>query len=167
MAKAATRFVCQSCGSSFPRWSGRCDSCGEWNTIVEEAAPGAAPKGLSGGRGRKIDLQPLAGESAPAQRRESGIAEFDRVVGGGLVKGSALLIGGDPGIGKSTLVLQVAAVLGRFAGPSGTIYISGEEAIEQVRLRAGRLGLLQAPASLAAATSIRDIAATLDGATPP
>ncbi|HKF63078.1 MAG TPA: DNA repair protein RadA, partial [Dongiaceae bacterium] len=167
MAKAAARYVCQSCGASFPRWSGRCDSCGEWNTIVEEAAAETAPKGLSAGRGRKIDLQPLAGESAPALRRGSGIAEFDRVVGGGLVKGSALLIGGDPGIGKSTLVLQVAAALGRFAGAPGTIYISGEEAIEQVRLRAGRLGLLQAPISLAAATSIRDIAATLDGAAPP
>src|SRR5215469_13676862 len=167
VAKAAARYVCQSCGASFPRWSGRCDSCGEWNTIVEEAAAETAPKGLSAGRGRKIDLQPLAGESAPALRRGSGIAEFDRVVGGGLVKGSALLIGGDPGIGKSTLVLQVAAALGRFARAPGNIYISGEEAIEQVRLRAGRLGLLQAPISLAAATSIRDIAATLDSASPP
>ena len=167
MAKAAARYVCQSCGASFPRWSGRCDSCGEWNTIVEEAAAEAAPKGLSAGRGRKIDLQPLACESAPALRRGSGIAEFDRVVGGGLVKGSALLIGGVPGIGKSTLVLQVAAALGRFARAPGNIYISGEEAIEQVRLRAGRLGLLQAPISLAAATSIRDIAATLDGASAP
>ena len=167
MAKGAARYVCQSCGASHPRWSGRCDACGEWNTIVEELVAESAPKGLSAGRGRKIDLQPLEGESAPAERRQSGIAEFDRVVGGGLVKGSALLIGGDPGIGKSTLLLQVAAALGRFAGAAGTIYISGEEAIEQVRLRARRLGLGQAPVLLAAATSVRDIASTLDAGQPP
>ncbi|MFI5018071.1 MAG: AAA family ATPase, partial [Dongiales bacterium] len=167
MAKGAARYVCQSCGASHPRWSGRCDACGEWNTIVEELVAESAPKGLSAGRGRKIDLQPLEGESAPAERRQSGIAEFDRVVGGGLVKGSALLIGGDPGIGKSTLVLQVAAALGRFAGAAGTIYISGEEAIEQVRLRARRLGLGRAPVLLAAATSVRDIASTWDAGQPP
>jgi DNA repair protein RadA/Sms len=170
VAKAAARFVCQSCGASHPRWTGRCDSCGEWNTIVEEVGTESAPKGLSGGRGRKIALHPLAGESPPELRRQSGIAEFDRVVGGGLVKGSALLIGGDPGIGKSTLVLQVAAALGRFAlsgGKTASLYISGEEAIEQVRLRARRLGLEQAPVLLAAATSVRDIAATLDTGEPP
>ena len=144
MAKGAARYVCQSCGASHPRWSGRCDACGEWNTIVEELVAESAPKGLSAGRGRKIDLQPLEGESAPAERRQSGIAEFDRVCGGGLVKGSALLIGGDPGIGKSTLLLQVAAAPGA-PRAAGTIYISGEEAIEQVRLRARRLGLGQAP----------------------
>src|SRR5690348_4732737 len=113
MAKTATRYVCQSCGASHPRWSGRCDSCGEWNTIVEEAVPERAPRGLSAARGRKVGLEPLVGDASPQLRRQSGIAEFDRVVGGGMVKGSALLIGGDPGIGKSTLVLQVAAALGR------------------------------------------------------
>jgi len=167
VAKPATRFVCQSCGASHPRWSGRCDSCGEWNTIVEEAAPDVAPKGLSAGRGRKLALQPLAGTAAPELRRQSGIAEFDRVVGGGLVKGSALLIGGDPGIGKSTLVLQAAAALARLPGAGGSIYISGEEAIEQVRLRARRLGLSESPVLMAAATSVRDILATLDSAAPP
>jgi DNA repair protein RadA/Sms len=167
VAKAAARFVCQSCGASHPRWSGRCDACGEWNTIVEEAASEPAPKGLSAGRGRKIELHPIEGETLPEQRRQSGIAEFDRVVGGGLVRGSALLIGGDPGIGKSTLVLQAAAALGRLGAAGGTIYISGEEAIDQVRLRARRLGLGQAPISLAAATSLRDIAATLDTSAPP
>jgi DNA repair protein RadA/Sms len=167
VAKTGTRYVCQSCGASTPRWSGRCDSCGEWNTIMEEAAPERAPRGLSAGRGRKVDLQPLLGVATPELRRQSGIAEFDRVVGGGIVNGSALLIGGDPGIGKSTLVLQVAAALGRSAGTGTTIYISGEEAVEQVRLRARRLGLGAVPIGLAAATSMRDIAATLDSAEPP
>ena len=167
MAKAAARFVCQSCGASYPRWSGRCDNCGEWNTIVEEAGQESAPKGLTGKRGRSIDLQPLAGAAPSEPRRASAIAEFDRVVGGGLVKGSALLIGGDPGIGKSTLVLQVAAALGRVGAAGGTIYISGEESVEQVRLRARRMGLDQAPVSLAAATSLRDIVATLDAGAPP
>src|SRR5215472_5967449 len=157
VAKAAARYVCQSCGASFPRWSGRCDSCGEWNTIVEEMAAEAAPKGLSAGRGRRIDLQPLAGETAAELRRQSEIVEFDRVVGGGLVKGSAILIGGDPGIGKSTLVLQVAAALGRSAPASGTIYISGEEAIETACLEARTLGLIEAPVTLAAANSIHEI----------
>ena len=167
MAKAAARYVCQSCGASYTRWSGRCDNCGEWNTIVEEVARESAPKGLTGKRGRHIELQPLAGEAPFELRRASAIAEFDRVVGGGLVKGSALLIGGDPGIGKSTLVLQVAASLGRGGAAGGSIYISGEESIEQVRLRARRMGLGQAPVSLAAATSLRDIVATLDAGAPP
>ena len=118
MAKTAAQFVCQACGASYPRWAGRCEACGEWNSIVEEAAREAAPKGLSGGRGRKIDLEPLAGRAAPEPRRAFGIAELDRVLGGGLVKGSAVLIGGDPGIGKSTLVLQAAAALGR-GSPGG------------------------------------------------
>ncbi len=166
MARGAARFVCQSCGSVYPRWSGRCENCGEWNTIVEEAARESAPRGLAGKRGRHIELQSLAGETPPQLRRASAIGEFDRVVGGGLVKGSALLIGGDPGIGKSTLVLQVAASLGKGAS-GGTIYISGEESIEQVRLRARRMGLSQAPVQLASATSLRDIVATLEAGSPP
>jgi DNA repair protein RadA/Sms len=167
VAKASARYVCQSCGASYTRWSGRCDNCGEWNTIVEEVSRESAPKGLTGKRGRKIELQPLAGEAPAELRRASAIAEFDRVVGGGLVKGSALLIGGDPGIGKSTLVLQVAASLGRGGAAGGTIYISGEESIEQVRLRARRMGLGQAPVLLAAATSLRDIVSTLDAGPAP
>jgi DNA repair protein RadA/Sms len=167
VARPAASYVCQACGASFPRWGGRCDACGEWNSIVEEAAQQSAPKGLSGGRGRRVELLPLAGEAPPEKRRASGIAEFDRVVGGGLVKASALLIGGDPGIGKSTVVLQVAAALGRSGSAGGTIYISGEEAIEQVRLRARRLGLDQSPVLLAAATSLRDIVATLDAGAAP
>ncbi len=166
MAKSAARFVCQACGTSYTRWSGRCENCGEWNTIVEEGQRESAPKGLTGKRGRSIDLQTLAGEAPAELRRASAIGEFDRVVGGGLVKGSALLIGGDPGIGKSTLVLQVAAAVGK-STKGGTIYISGEESIEQVRMRARRMGLDGAPVQLASATSLRDIVATLESGTPP
>jgi DNA repair protein RadA/Sms len=130
--------------------------------MVEEAGGEAGPpKGLGKGKGRKLDFVALAGTSAGAPRRASGIAEFDRVCGGGLVPGSAILVGGDPGIGKSTLLLQVVA---RLAGTgAGCAYISGEEAIDQVRLRAARLGLAQAPVQLAAATSVRDIVASLEG----
>lgn len=164
MAKATSRFVCQSCGSVTAKWAGRCDGCGEWNTIVEEAAPEALPKGASGGRGgRKLEFVPLRGETSTPPRRLTNIGELDRVCGGGLVPGSALLVGGDPGIGKSTLLLQATAALAR---SMRCAYISGEEAVDQVRLRAARLGLDDAPVELAAATSVRDIVATLE-ADPP
>ncbi|HYE52221.1 MAG TPA: ATPase domain-containing protein, partial [Azospirillaceae bacterium] len=167
MARPTSRYVCQSCGASFPKWSGKCESCNEWNTLVEEAAPEAAPKGLGAGRaaaGRRLDFVQLSGTSAQAPRRHSHIREFDRVCGGGLVHGSALLVGGDPGIGKSTLLLQV---LCRLAQDTRCAYISGEEAVDQVRMRASRLGLAQAPVELAAATSVRDIVASLDAADGP
>jgi DNA repair protein RadA/Sms len=166
MAKAVAQYVCQACGASYPRWSGRCEACGAWNTITEEAPREAAPKGLTGKGGRKIEFTGLADETVrEAERRVTGIAEFDRVTGGGLVRGSALLIGGDPGIGKSTLLLQVVAALGaptagNAAGHSA--YISGEEAVAQVRLRAKRLSLATPAVHLAAATSVRDIVASLD-----
>ncbi|GAA0600488.1 DNA repair protein RadA [Caenispirillum bisanense] len=164
MAKPTSRFVCQSCGSVFSKWAGRCDGCGEWNTLVEEAVPEAMPRTASGGRGgRKLDFVPLRGETSTPPRRLTNIAELDRVCGGGLVPGSALLVGGDPGIGKSTLLLQATAALAR---TMRCAYISGEEAVDQVRLRAARLGLDDAPVELAASTSVRDIAATLE-ADPP
>ncbi|MBF0561177.1 MAG: DNA repair protein RadA [Alphaproteobacteria bacterium] len=160
MKKPTSTYVCQSCGAVYPKWAGRCDACGEWNTMVEEAAPESAPRGLGTAKaGRRIEFVGLTGESEPAPRRVTGIGELDRVCGGGLVAGSALLVGGDPGIGKSTLLLQVCA---RLAGETGVLYISGEEAVDQVRLRAARLGLAAAPVLLAAATSVRDIVATLD-----
>ncbi len=142
---------------------GRCDACNAWNAIVEEVVD-APPVGRGGARGgagggRALDFSTLQGTSNSTARRKTGIAEFDRVTGGGLVEGSVLLIGGDPGIGKSTLLLQVAAQLGQSARVA---YISGEEAIDQVRLRASRLGVATAPVDLAAATNVRDIAATLD-----
>jgi len=144
----------------FPKWAGRCDGCGEWNTLIEEAAPDSAPKGLGVGKGRRLEFVGLSGASEPAPRRMTGIAEFDRVCGGGLVPGSAVLIGGDPGIGKSTLLLQA---VGRLAQDWRCAYVSGEEAVDQVRLRAQRLGCASAPVDLASATNVRDIVATLDG----
>jgi DNA repair protein RadA/Sms len=172
MARTRTRFVCQQCGAVHPRWNGRCDGCGGWNTLVEEAEPEGPPKGLGANtgsnQGRKLALVGLDGAETAAPRRLTGIGEFDRVVGGGIVPGSALLVGGDPGIGKSTLLLQVVAALAsRQPDPPRCIYISGEEAIDQVRLRAVRLGVAKAPVELAAATSIRDIVATLDEADAP
>lgn len=161
MARATSVFVCQSCGAVHTRWSGRCDACGEWNTIVEEASADAAPKGLGAGKGRAIELGALTGDTGEAPRLSTRISELDRVLGGGLVEGSAVLIGGDPGIGKSTLLLQAAVTLAE--GGASVAYISGEESVAQVRLRAKRLGVAKDSVQLAAATSVRDILATLEG----
>jgi DNA repair protein RadA/Sms len=164
MARAPRTFVCQACGAVTAKWAGKCESCGGWNTIAEEtagaAASGAPATRLGGSKGRRIEFAALSGSSPQPPRLVTGIGEFDRVCGSGLVPGSALLIGGDPGIGKSTLLLQVAAALARRG--IGCAYISGEEALDQVRLRAARLGLEATPVQLAAATSIRDIIATLE-----
>ncbi|CAA9506219.1 MAG: DNA repair protein RadA [uncultured Sphingomonadaceae bacterium] len=167
MAKPKKRYVCQACGSVASRWQGQCDDCQAWNTLVEDAAgvvtPFSAKHDLRGG-GRRLELVPLDADVALPERLKTGIAEFDRAIGGGLVEGSATLIGGDPGIGKSTLLLQVAAKLAR-AGHE-VAYVSGEEAADQVRLRARRMGLADAPVKLAAATSVRDILTTLEAAAP-
>jgi len=163
LAKPTARYVCQSCGAVTPKWAGRCDACGEWNTIVEEsveAGPSAVAKARPGAA--RIAFVGLGGSAAPPPRAHTGIAELDRVLGGGLVAASAVLVGGDPGIGKSTLLLQAAASLAR-AGRR-VVYISGEESIEQVRLRARRLGLADARLELAAAINVRDIVAALDAA---
>jgi len=166
MAKAALTFVCQSCGTGFSKWAGRCENCGEWNTIVEEKplSEGPSKKGLGAQRGQKVKLTDLATTEAAPARAVSGMAELDRVLGGGLVQGSALLVGGDPGIGKSTLLLQAAAAFAR----SGlkAVYISGEEATAQVRMRAHRLGLAEAPVQLGAETNLRDILTTLEAEKP-
>jgi DNA repair protein RadA/Sms len=165
MAKPSA-FTCSSCGASHKKWAGRCDACGEWNSIVEEAAlsTGPAKKSLGAAKGRRIELSNLSTQDAPLKRAQSGIAEFDRVLGGGLVPASAILVGGDPGIGKSTLLLQAAAAFAHKGLKS--IYVSGEEAPSQIRMRAERLGLSQAPVQLAAATNLRDILTTLDGERP-
>ena len=168
MAKAKSRFVCQACGSVSSRWQGQCPDCAEWNTLVQEAAGVtsifAAKHNLQGG-GRAIELVGLDSPAALPERIVSGVAEFDRAVGGGIVPGSALLVGGDPGIGKSTLLLQIGAKMAE-AGRS-VVYVSGEESAEQVRLRAIRLGLGKAPVRLAAATSVRDVLTTIgEGETP-
>jgi DNA repair protein RadA/Sms len=166
MARNSLTFICQNCGAVSGRWQGKCDSCGEWNTIVQENVSGRAEgPGRTARKGRAFELEPMAGESHEAPRLPSGIAELDRVTGGGLVRGSVLLVGGDPGIGKSTLLIQAAAALAN-AGHRA-VYISGEEAVAQVRLRAERLGLSKAAVELAAETSVEDIIATLSqGKTP-
>ena len=170
MSKRNLSFVCQNCGGASARWQGKCEACGEWNTLVEEgdgAGVGARPvgPGRPPRKGRRFALEPLVGEAHEAPRLPSGVAEFDRVTGGGFVRGSVLLLGGDPGIGKSTLLIQAAAALAK-AGHRA-VYISGEEAVAQVRLRAERLGLGGAPVELAAETSVEDIVATLsEGKTP-
>ena len=160
MAAAAHRYACQSCGATAPKWSGRCEACGEWNTIVEEVPREAAPKGLGRGAGRKIELVAIQQAGPEPARIVTRIGELDRVFGGGLVEGSTILVAGDPGIGKSTLLLQAAAALARDGRTC--VYVSGEESAEQVRLRARRLGLGDAPVLFAAATSVRDVLATLD-----
>jgi DNA repair protein RadA/Sms len=166
MAKSSASFVCQACGAVTAKWAGKCESCNGWNTIVEEGA--APPIGTGAAKrikGRKFALEDLKTQDVPPPRRVTGIAEFDRVTGGGLVAGSALLVGGDPGIGKSTLILQA---LGEYAKQGGhAVYISGEEAMAQVRMRAARLGLSDAPLMLGAATNVEDILATIEAGHPP
>ena len=161
MAKLS-RFVCQGCGAATSKWAGRCDNCGEWNAIIEESAsvPLSGAKGVSLPKGQASRLVGLQGETATLARVESGIGELDRALGGGLVPASGVLIGGDPGIGKSTLLLQALAALARRG--RRVIYVSGEEAVAQVRLRASRLGLSDAPVLLATETNVSDILATLN-----
>lgn len=168
MAKPLRRYVCQSCGSVTSKWAGQCADCNEWNTIVEDASavvtPFRARHDLQSG-GQRISLVGLDADVPLPARMASGIAELDRALGGGFVAGSATLIGGDPGVGKSTLLLQAAA---RLAGARQSVaYVSGEEAADQVRLRAHRLGLGGSPVQLAAATSVRDILTTFGSAEPP
>jgi DNA repair protein RadA/Sms len=170
--KTMARYACQECGAVAPKWAGRCEACGAWNSMVEELPRPAPPKSLgaqrSGGGGRRgghLDFVGLRGQTAGPPRQLTGIAEFDRVCGGGLVAGSAILVGGDPGIGKSTLLLQAAASLA--ARGTAAAYITGEEAIDQVRLRAERLGVADSPVRLASASSVRDIIAALDDAGAP
>ncbi len=171
MVKPKRRYVCTECGSVATRWQGQCADCSEWNTLVEDAPETAfaAKHHLSAG-GREVRFEPLDAPSEPLVRRTTGLAEFDRALGGGIVPGSAILMGGEPGIGKSTLLLQAAAAIARAntdgAGPD-VVYVSGEEATSQIRLRAARLGLADAPIRLAAATSVRDILTTLARGAPP
>jgi DNA repair protein RadA/Sms len=165
MSRRAPTFVCQNCGGASSRWQGKCEACGEWNTLVEEsdATGGVAGRpagpGRPGRKGRRFELEALTGDTHQAPRLPSGLPELDRVTGGGFVRGSVLLMAGDPGIGKSTLLIQAAAALARSGHRA--VYISGEEAVAQVRLRAERLGLADAKVELAAETSVEDIIATL------
>ena len=121
MAKSTSQFICQSCGAIAPKWSGQCDACGSWNSISEEAHE-ATPKGLASGKGRKIEWVTLDVNAPDAPRTSTGIAELDRVLGGGLVVGSAVLIGGDPGIGKSTLMLEAVVRAAPWLGGIRTVW---------------------------------------------
>lgn len=159
MAKSRTRFVCQKCGAEAPRWLGRCPDCGEWNSLLEEVVAERPAAGASRAAGLGASIpQPIA--AIPMEtwtRSPSGIAEFDRVLGGGIVPGSLILIGGDPGIGKSTLLMQASGQLAQTAGR--TLYVTGEESTQQVKLRAERLGTLAAELYLVAETDIGQIEA--------
>jgi DNA repair protein RadA/Sms len=144
VSKLKTVFACQACGFESSKWLGRCPDCGEWNSFVEERLPPPAPAGrgkpptIPGFEGAKPKPYDLI-DGAEADRIPSGIGEFDRVLGGGIVPGSMVLIGGEPGIGKSTLLLQVAHLLGRTGG--AVLYVSGEESERQIKLRGERLGI--------------------------
>ena len=166
MAKAKKRYVCSACGAVTPRWEGKCPECGEWDTLTEDvpATVFSQKHDLSRG-GRGIEFVALNKPTELPVRKSTGLAEFDRALGGGLVPGSAVLMGGDPGIGKSTLLLQTAATIAR--GGNDVVYVSGEEAAGQVRLRATRLGVADAPIRLASETSVRDILTTLGQGEPP
>ncbi|MCL4168136.1 UNVERIFIED_CONTAM: hypothetical protein GTU68_041836, partial [Idotea baltica] len=166
MAKDLT-FICTACNASTTKWSGKCDSCGAWNTIDEVKPLSSGPKSkksMGSGRGKHIPLTDLASQQAEPPRTLSGVGELDRTLGGGLVKASAILVGGDPGIGKSTLLLQAAA---RFARNGlKVLYISGEESAAQIQMRARRLGLTESPVKLASETNLRDILTTLEAEKP-
>jgi DNA repair protein RadA/Sms len=157
MARDGAAFVCQSCGSVQTKWAGQCAGCGQWNTLVEEVQsrpPGALAPSRTG-RGRGLAFQGLQDATPAPPRIVTGVEEFDRVCGGGVVPGSAILLGGDPGVGKSTLLMQVAGSAALRG--AACAYISGEEAVEQVRSRAQRMGLAEAPVKLAAETSLREV----------
>ena len=161
MARDGAIYVCQSCGAVHGKWAGQCSACGQWNAIVEESrsAPPGALKPVSASKARGLNFETLQSDTPEPPRIVTGVTEFDRVCGGGVVPGSAILLSGDPGVGKSTLLLDVCA---RAALKGARVaYISGEEAVEQIRARAKRMGLAEAPVNLAAATSLRDIIGTL------
>lgn len=165
MAKLKKQFVCNSCGAVFSKWHGQCGECGEFGTITEEAAREIVPKGLTVISGRKLEFEKLSAPENDEPRRSTNINELDRVLGGGLVKGSAILLGGDPGIGKSTILMQLAANIANNGGE--VAYISGEESTHQLQLRARRLNAAADSVQLATATNVSDIISSLDGPAAP
>ena len=166
MAKTSKSYSCSSCGIVTNKWAGRCDGCGDWNTLQESKAFSNGPQKISIGneKGEKVSLSDLSPNHEYLSYSKSGIAEFDRVLGNGLVSSSAILLSGDPGIGKSTILLQAAAKFG-LAGLK-VLYISGEEASSQVKLRAERLGLSTAPIRLGSETNLRNILTTFEDEKP-
>ena len=159
MAKPKTLYACTECGGTGPKWQGQCPHCGAWNTLVESvAAP--APSRFQNLAGTRSEVRPLGSVAAKDQPRfATGIEEFDRVLGGGVVPGGVILLGGDPGIGKSTLLLQAMAAIG---AAKKALYVTGEESVEQVALRAQRLALVNAPVSLLAEVQLEAIVAAID-----
>ena len=163
MAKAKTLYACTECGGQAPKWQGQCPHCGVWNTLVETIAA-TAPVRFESVSGARSTVTPLASVKARGTSRiPTGIEEFDRVLGGGLVPGGVILLGGDPGIGKSTLLLQAGAALG---AAHRTLYVTGEESAEQIALRAQRLGLVNAPIELLAEVQLEAIVAAINATSP-
>ncbi|MDB5181160.1 MAG: radA, partial [Candidatus Saccharibacteria bacterium] len=162
MAKSKSQFVCQNCGASYGKWSGRCENCGEWNTLVEQMASVAQSNvAKAGSSGKKLSVQSISTISGDSDgsRLSTGVEDLDIVLGGGIVPGSVTLLAGQPGIGKSTLLLQVTA---NIAAHASVLYVSGEESASQVAIRAGRLGAdKHDKLSFASSTSANDIAATI------
>src|SRR3954470_24341468 len=163
MARARSVYSCTECGGQAPKWQGQCPHCSAWNTLVETSVEPAATrfKSVSGARSAVMPLSKA--EASETQRIPTGLEEFDRVLGGGLVPGGVILLGGDPGIGKSTLLLQAGAALG---AARRTFYVTGEESVEQVALRANRLGLVNAPIELLAEVQLEAIVNAIDATTP-
>ena len=161
-SRLKTVFACQACGFESSKWLGRCPDCGEWNSFVEErqeaSSPvrGKAPGVVFGGRPQAYDVV----DGTDAERIPTGLAEFDRVLGGGIVPGSMVLIGGEPGVGKSTLLMQVAYLLGRHGG--AVLYVSGEESPRQIKLRGERLGVTGGGLHLMGETSLERILEAVD-----
>ena len=153
MSKLQVKFICQECGAQYPRWTGRCQECGNWNTLTEEVLETAGPRKASTARSASV-IEISKVDAGPATRFSTGISEFDQVLGGGVVPGSLILLGGDPGIGKSTIILQVAAKI------KDTLYISGEESERQIQMRANRLGI-KSGINLATETNIETVIATI------
>ena len=163
MAKARSNFVCQNCGASYPKWTGKCENCGEWNTLVEQIVDtkGASAVARSHSRGKILKPQSMRSIAAEdsVKRLPTGIADLDAVLGGGILPAGVMLLAGQPGIGKSTLLMQVAA---HVAEQSSVLYVSGEESASQVKLRATRLGATSGDdLQFVASTSADDIAATI------
>lgn len=152
MTKKSTKFVCQSCGAKFPRWMGKCSECGEWNTLVEEQIVSSNSHSWFNVQRQSKPVAITAIEAVNEERFSSGIPELDRVLGGGIVPGSLGLLGGEPGIGKSTILMQVAAAVSISQGK--VLYVSGEESLSQLKLRAKRLGLLSDKLEVLAETNV-------------
>ena len=163
MAKAKTVYACTECGGAAPKWQGQCPQCGAWNTLVESVAAPAAMRFESVAGTRSVITSLASVSPQQNERIPTGLEEFDRVLGGGLVAGGVVLLGGDPGIGKSTLLLQAAAALG---AARRTLYVTGEESVEQIALRAQRLGLVNAPVELLAEVQLEAIVAAITATRP-